>query len=390
MACATHTTGMFPRPPMAGSALPETRSSGDERVRVGHLIWTLRRGGAETLLAQGLKYGDEARFDYSVASLMTDDRELEPEFVRAGVDVVMLGFPNPLTTVWSMARWLRGLDVLHSHAPLPAALARVLTLVFGPRNRIYTEHGSFLAYRKGAQLAHRLTVPLERRIVAVSNAVKQAIPGRHSDRATVVVHGIDPQLFAQQIDRAAVRSELGVTSDQILCLTVANFKDEKDLPTLISAIAQVHSQDKSVRFVHVGGGKMEGEVHDLAATHDVESAIQFLGIRRDVPTLMLASDALVLSSKSEGLPVTVMEAQTAGIPYVGTAVGGIPEVVESGKNGLLVDPGRPADLAQAILRFAREEDLRKTLGEGARSAAELFEAARAQGVLEDMYEELIA
>lgn len=356
------------------------------RIRVGHLVWTLRRGGAETLLAQSLGFAHDD-FEYSVAYLRPDGTDLVGELEAAGVETVPLGFPHPLKLLTSTLSWLRSLDILHSHAPLPAVAARLASLAIGPRRRVYTEHNLCISYRPVVRVAHALTVSSEKRLIAVSDAVKSAMPPRHQGRTRTIVHGIDAARFtAAMTGDLRVRESLGLSDNELMLLNVANFKDEKDLPNLITAASLVASQNRSVRFVHVGGGKLEDEIKALAAS--VDPPIVFLGIRDDVPRLMFAADGLVLSSWSEGLPVTVMESQVAGTPYVGTNAGGVPEVIEHGQNGLLVEPRDPQALADAILHFAADSDARKYMSEESLKRSSQFAASTVQEELEAIYREL--
>lgn len=358
------------------------------RPRIGQLLWCLHRGGAEVLLAQGMRVADHSQFEYSVAYLIPSKPELAEEFELAGVELVPLGFPNPAKLIPSMARWLRSLDLLHTHAPLPAALARLMSLVFGPRRRIYTEHGLGSSYNPVTRYAHYLTMGLEARLIAVSGAVKLAMPNKFRTDTEVLIHGIHSGRFDRSaVDRTTVRRTIGVRDDSLMMLVVANFKDEKDLRNLIDAVSIVESERADLDFVHVGGGHQEEEIHAYA--DEVGVGITFLGIRDDVPDLVMSSDALVLSSKAEGLPVTLMEGQIAGVPYVGTSAGGIPEAIEDGVNGLLVPSGDSQALASAILRFATDADLRQSVTEATISGSNRFSAQDSQRTLEEIYEGLL-
>jgi glycosyltransferase involved in cell wall biosynthesis len=127
-----------------------------------------------------------------------------------------------------------------------------------------------------------------------------------------------------------------------------------------------------------------------ARTLNLERSVVFTGSRGDVADILPALDVFVLSSRYEGLPVSLLEAMASGVPPVATAVGGVPEVVTDGRDGLLVPAGQPAALATAIGRLLDDVDLRSRLGAAARERARDFDIARAVRFMEQWYEEILA
>ena len=117
-------------------------------------------------------------------------------------------------------------------------------------------------------------------------------------------------------------------------------------------------------------GPSRAELPAKFTTGDLESQVRFLGSRSDVPRLLHAADIFLLTSVSEGIPLTVIEAMAAGLPVVATRVGGVPEIVEDGKTGWLAPAGNDAELADAVLRLAESLPLRKQMGIAGRQRAE--------------------
>ena len=139
----------------------------------------------------------------------------------------------------------------------------------------------------------------------------------------------------------------------------------------------------------VGQGQLEAEVQALHRELGLGDRCRLLGYRTDVKDLMAAADLFVLASAFEGLPVSIMEAMASGLPVVATAVGGVPEAVVDGETGLLVPPRDASALAGALLRLARDPDLRAAMATKARVGSEAFDIRTAVAAQQTAYAELV-
>jgi glycosyltransferase involved in cell wall biosynthesis len=155
------------------------------------------------------------------------------------------------------------------------------------------------------------------------------------------------------------------------------------------AAASIHRQRADVRFVLVGQGPLEADLKREAWALGLDGTIVFAGRREDVPRLLRAFDLFVLPSIHEGLSIALLEAMAAGKPVVVTRVGGMPEVVEDGVEGLIVPPANPEALSRAILTLLRDADLRAQCGDAARQRSAHFNNATAAERLEQVYGELL-
>lgn len=361
-----------------------------ERRRVLWLIRGLGPGGAERLLvAQAATRGDDV--DYEVAYQVAAKDQLVGELTEAGAVVHRL----PTGPTWPLAlRRLvaeRDIDVVHAHAPAMAVGARLglRALPGGPRPRlVYTEHNRWAAYRRPTRWANAATFWLDDRTFAVSDEARRSVAAPLRDRVETVHHGIDRAgLVAAAGDRDDARRRLGIDDDQVLVAHVANYRREKAHEVLIEAAAHLDA-DTPIRIVLVGQGQRQDEVAAILAAADLGDRVRILGFRDDVAAIVGASDALVLSSDHEGLPVAVMEALSLGVPVVSTAVGGIPEAVTDRVDGLLVPPRRPDLLAAALDELAGDAALRAELAAGAAASADRFDAAAVTRRIEDAYRAL--
>lgn len=361
------------------------------RLRVLWLVKGLGRGGAERLLVEHASVADRSRFDYETAYLLSTRPRLAGELESWGVPTHCLGVANDADPRWlvRLTRLMRSgrFDILHAHSPLSASAARVLTRVgFRSTAFVYTEHNRWPSYHPVTRTLDRWTYGLNHAAVAVSRDVVDSMTPRARSRTEVIHHGVDlAAMRAHRRDRDAVRAELGVGPDEVLALTVANFRANKRYPDLLAAARRVVDAGAPVRFAVAGHGPLEAEIRAEHARLGLGDRFRILGFRDDAPRLMAGADLFVLASSHEGLPVTVMESFAVGVPVVATRAGGLVEAVTDGVDGLLVPAHDPTALAAAIVR-ATDPTLRARLGEGAVVAGERFSSVLSVRQIEALYE----
>jgi glycosyltransferase involved in cell wall biosynthesis len=253
-----------------------------------------------------------------------------------------------------------------------------------------TEHNMWSSHHPATRWANRLTLPLEDVTIAVSDEVRASMPPRLAERTEVVIHGVDVDAIAgRRGERVAARAELGVGHDELLVVTVANLRAQKDYLTMLQAARRLSDAGEPVRFVSVGQGPLALELAGERDRLGLGERFQFLGYREDPVRVLVAADVFCLSSRFEGLPISLLEAMAAGLPVVVTRVGGVPSVVTDGREGRLVPPGDSVALAAALSQL-RNPALRS------RSAAAAGERARAFGIdravqrQQALYEQLAA
>jgi glycosyltransferase involved in cell wall biosynthesis len=340
--------------------------------------------------------GDRGSFRYEAAYLLDWKQHLVSELEALGVQTHSLEVRSELDPRW-VARLVRLLrrerfDVVHAHSPVVASIARLVVRAFPRSSRpafVYTEHNRWPSYKTTTRLANHATFALDDADFAVSNDVRDSVAARYRPRVEVVFHGVDvARVRAELAHRDAVRRELGVSPGQSLAVTVANLRPGKNYPGLLAAAQLVVERGSKVRFAAAGQGQLEAEVRALHAASGLGERFQLLGYRDDATRLIAAADVFVLASHHEGLPVTVMEALTLGVPVVAPAVGGLPEVVTSGENGILVEPGSPPALADAIER-ALDPAVRVALVEGALRTGARFSSAEAIRRIDGTYRRVV-
>lgn len=217
------------------------------------------------------------------------------------------------------------------------------------------------------------------------------------DRATVIYDGIDVRENAGADDSAAVRKEFGISPDVTIIGMIARVAPAKDFPTLVRSAQSLVRKFPEVRFLIVG----DHSTVDLNRRHyaEVQQLISELGLsqyfiftdhRNDVERLLNAIDIFVLSTKTEGLPLVVLEAMAGGKPVVATAVGGVPELIRDQETGFLHSPGDYEAQANQLSLLVEDKALRHRLGEAGRALAQSnFSRERFATEVSNLYNRLI-
>jgi glycosyltransferase involved in cell wall biosynthesis len=371
-------------------------SSTDRRIRVLWLIKGLGPGGAEQLLVSHARVGDASSFRYSVGYVVPWKDQLVARLADLGVESRCHGRGRRGGVLWPLR--LLGVvrsgqyDVVHAHSPLLAVAARLSAATLRRSRRpavVSTEHNVWERYAPPTRWANSLSCVLDNHRWAVSQRVAESTRGRAGDVTSVLVHGVvQADLRTGPGARARVREELGIDEDTPVVTTVANLRDQKDYPTLLEAARQVLDLDDNGVFLAVGQGPMADEIDSLHDTLNLGTRFRLLGYRADVPDVLAASDLFVLASKYEGYPIAVMEALSVGLPIVSTNVGGVPDTIVDGVEGLLVAPGDPDALAAALIRLLRDPEARVRMGQAAVVAGRRFDAGIAVAEQERTYKEL--
>ncbi|HMM73122.1 MAG TPA: glycosyltransferase family 4 protein, partial [Rhodocyclaceae bacterium] len=190
--------------------------------------------------------------------------------------------------------------------------------------------------------------------------------GFPSERVVSIPTGIDFDHLVPQRSSATVRTELGLGVDDFVVLMVGVIRAVKRHEVALAAFAQLATELPSSRLVIAGDGPMRAWVEARAHALGIAGKTRFLGERDDVGELIGAGDVLLLSSRSEGVPQAVTQALGLGRPVVATRVGGVPELVEDGVSGKLVEPEDVAGMARALATLAGDAALRRRMGEAGR------------------------
>jgi glycosyltransferase involved in cell wall biosynthesis len=369
------------------------------RKNVLWLIKGLGVGGAESLLLAGTPYLDRDRFSYSVAYFLPWKNALAEPLRATGVPVHCMGQGSPfdLRAIFSLTRLVKRekIDIIHAHLPYAGVTGRLVARLGGVKAVVYSEHNVWERYRRPTYWANRLTFRMNDAVIAVSREVERSIRrGMHVNgrpKIDTILNGVDVNALSRLgRDPAWLKSEFGIPDRHRTVVNVANFTPKKRHIDLLEAARAVKAQRADVSFVLVGQGPLEEEVRRMSAGMGLDGTVVFTGFRPDARRIIASADLFVLSSQFEGLPVSMLEAMATGTPVVSTAVGGIPEVITDGANGLLVEPMAPGSLATVILDALDDDGLRERLSTRAREdARQQFDISRMVRATEDLYQSLL-
>ncbi len=225
---------------------------------------------------------------------------------------------------------------------------------------IYSEHNQIYSASKSARRKFIFYVRLADAIIAVSHDLHDTLRRKVYPTVPVcVIHnGIDGTRFAATSGQY-VRDELGVGPKDLLIGTGVVLSKQKGIKYLLQAAQTVLQREPRAHFVIAGDGPLRERLTSLAADLGICKRVHFLGYRADMPAVISALDIYVLPSLWEGLPLALLEAMAMGKAIVATRVGGNPEIVEDGLNGLIVPPKHVSSLEQAILRLCQNNRFRQ-------------------------------
>lgn len=356
-----------------------TSAGPEDRVRVLWVIKGLGPGGAEHLLVSSAAHVDRERFEYEACYLLPWKDHLAGDLERAGVPVRCLEASRGWSTGWvRRLRALiqeRGFDVVHAHLPYAGIGARMAVRGLGDRRPalVYTEHNTWDRYRAATRRVNAATFRANDAVIAVSRTVAASMRAGDRPPVEVIPNGVDVAgLRAVALTRAEARAELGLQDDALVVGTVGGLTAKKGHAALVRAAARVLQRCPEARFVFVGLPIDAGPIQQEVSRLGLEGRVVLAGYRPGAARLMRAFDVYCLPSRFEGMPVSLLEAMAVGVAPVATAVGGTPEVVTHGEDGLLVPPGNDDALARAVLELLEDPARRRSMGEQASRTAERF------------------
>jgi glycosyltransferase involved in cell wall biosynthesis len=381
---------------VSGERAPSAVSG--RQATVCQLLHSLKVGGAEVLAARLARQFDSACRVLFVCldELGTLGQQLRDEGFR--VEVLGRRPGVDWRCVLRLARVLRReqVDLVHAHQYTPFFYAAAARLLYPYPAIVLTEHGRHHPDypRPKRRLANRLFLQRRDRVVAVGEAVRQALvanDGFPAERVGVVYNGIDLTPFTgDTAARAAARQDLGLGADDLVLIQVARLDAIKDHATALRALKRVVGRRPDARLVLVGEGPEEAHIRRFVRENRLEPNVRMLGLRQDVARLLPSADVFLLTSVSEGIPLTVIEAMAAGLPIVSTRVGGVPEVVVERQTGFLAPAGDSAALAATVCQLADDPVLRAEMGRrGRRRAEALFSERLMHTRYDQLYREML-
>lgn len=337
--------------------------------RIHFLITSLGVGGAERQLLKIAKYLKHHEWHVSVSALHPP-ADLADEFEHEGLRVQFLSKTNTKVNLQSAINLHRILKSQKPDALVTFLLqANLVGRTFGTLSHVpvissirNTQFGGKSAIgRWTGNLLERFSSPLAKAVVfnshlAADMAIKRyLVPAAKAHVIPNAVSGISDASSRKdllELRQSIVGRESSM--NQFLWLSVGRLEPQKNYPALLRAFKRIVTENNQSHLLIAGEGREQSSLRQLVHDLRLQSNVSLLGVRRDIPQLLQAVDALILASKWEGLPNVVLEAFAAGTPVVGTPVGGIPELIQHGRNGWLAASPTEADLFFSMSDFMRQ------------------------------------
>lgn len=253
------------------------------------------------------------------------------------------------------------ISVVHAHSSKAHSLAVVAALIFKKLN-IFISRRVIFPPKNNAWTRFKYNHAAVKKIICISAAVKNSIASFVQDEAKLelIFSGIDIGKI-KQAPKVNIRNKLLLKDGIKIIGNVSALNKEKDLFTFIDTANLLLKKNDNLQFIVIGKGPLQQELERYAATYKLKDKILFVGFKENVAGWIKAFDIFLFTSTAEGLGTSLLDSFAAGVPVVSTITGGIPEVVIEGRTGLLAEAGNASQLATAVDRLLRDDQLREQL-----------------------------
>ena len=358
-------------------------------------------GGLENIVLSLLNNLDDKRFQLYVVCLNGEGAQFNQVSIPADRCLVLnkrlvnLGFGSvDLFSLHKIHKFIvkNRIQLIHAHNAAPLIYAGFGRLFLKKRPLIlYTEHNQIYSASNLSRRKFKYYINYADHIVAISRNLQNELEKTYKVRCpiTLIYNGIDGTRFLDT-SLSTVRRELGIAEEKTVFGCGVVLSTQKGLEFLLNAVYLVKDQIKDAQFVIAGDGPLREQLEMQVKELQIADFVQFIGYRSDMPAVIQALDVYILPSLWEGLPLALIEAMAMGKPIICTSVGGNPEIVLDGENGLVVHPGKPVPLSEAILKLScsAAERNRISLNNRSRFEEHFSQAAMIDGH-EALYEKLL-
>lgn len=334
-----------------------------------HLVSSGGMFGAERVILNIADHShDRFSFVGAIANRHNPHLEVIDEARKSGLETAVFDSYGryDFGTVFRVRKFIKenNVSIVHTHN-YKSDIVGFLSTLFSKTKWIATNHVWHGLDRK-LRVYERIDAFILRfatQVIAVSNEIKKDLLAKNipEQKVCVIDNGIDICQFNRSRSTGIVREELGIQKNDIVVTIVGRLSPEKGHKTFLKAAKDVSIQKNNVKFLIVGGGPIEEELHAEASRLELNGYVVFAGIRKDMPAIYAISDFLVNASSIEGLPMTILEAMAAKIALIVTPVGAISEVIKHEVNGLIVDTGDYKGLSEGICSLVDNPSKRENL-----------------------------
>jgi glycosyltransferase involved in cell wall biosynthesis len=379
--CDTSTTGL------------QTRSSD-----VVHVVLSLDCGGLErvvlALVAQGIERGQRVGVVcLERAGTLANQVEAHGGWVacvdkKPGIQLKTIG---ALRRVFSESR----AEIIHTHQIAALFYTGLANFQSGGARVVHTEHGKHYESRAQTRQLGRCAAWFADRFFCVSKDIAESVLSHRiapANKVAVVPNGIDTASLSKRDDAAisALRNSLGIPPSARVVGTIGRLNEVKCQDLLLRAFNHMRARVPDAHLVIVGDGPLMHALQSQAIELGLQGACHLVGYQTEPEKYLHLMDVFALTSRSEGMPLVILEAWAAGVPVVASRVGGLPELISDGNNGLLFSPGDDLALSAALESLLSQPECLRRMGEEGRHVVQSqFDVSRMADRYASRYQELL-
>jgi glycosyltransferase involved in cell wall biosynthesis len=365
------------------------------RRKVLHVVEDLNIGGLARVVQCIVLGLDRERYDVAVWCLASGGVIFD-ELQRMGIPVEVLGlhsYHDPIN-VLTLARRMRcgGFHIIHTHGYYAGTFGRLAAVMARVPAVIHHVHTTYSNLKPRHRRVERILSSVTGHIICVAEAVRDNLSNvlRIPEGKTCVIYNasaVQPEKSSLAVVEST-RTALGIRPGDTVITVVASLSDNKGQAVLLDAFRPVAAAHPGSKVVFVGDGPLRQALEGQARISGLASRVVFAGVLKDVSPVLRLTDVLVLpTTEREGLSVALVEGLSAGIPLIGSRLGGIPEVVEDKVNGILVKPGSAVELGSALERLLCSPEIRKRMGKAGRAIYDCkFTLSRMMAQIQALYD----
>lgn len=342
------------------------------RIRVVYLAHAFNVGGAEEMVLNLVRHLPD-RFEPAVVCI-NQAGPIGEEIRATGVPFRVLGLTPGVTRPFDVVRLRDFLyewepHIVHTFLLTASLYGRFASMLARVPIVIGTEVNIYQHKRPIHALAERWLMRWTDAVVASAGAVRDFYVDQvaaERSKVEVIYNAVDWAQLETTMTREVMRAAVGIPAGARVAGIIARLTEQKAHRVLFEAMAQT-PELSNLHLMVVGDGELRDELKQRVETLGLAPRVHFVGARRDLGNVLAAIDVFLMPSLWEGLPLSLVLAMGAGLPVVATAVAGIPEVVQDGVSGWLVQPGDVAGLGAAVARVFADDAQRERLGQAARA-----------------------
>jgi glycosyltransferase involved in cell wall biosynthesis len=343
-------------------------------ITVLHIIKSLGRGGAETLLVETLTAHNKARFTFHYIYFLPWKNQLVADLELARGLVSNFPAVNNLRIIFKFNEIIRyikkhDIQIIHCHLPWAGFLGRLIRLKTGIPV-IYTEHNKQERYHFLTRFINKFSFNSQSLVIAVSDDVKTSIQNYIQPKIPVktIFNGINTEKYRRNIEAGLkIRSDVGIAEDAIVIGSLGVFRTQKRIDYWLELFSKLHAIYPNLRGILVGDGPLKNNILAKSKQLGLEDVVFLPGIQTNAVDWYSAMDIFMMTSEFEGLPLSLLEAMSCECAVVATNAGGIKEVVINNINGFTAEVNNWKDLFYAVELLIGDPILLKTVSQAARS-----------------------